>query len=160
MAYYQKVMQPGEVLRYAGSLHWVVFVPSLATFALGIAVGLSASTVAHAQAENADSIDFALKLIAAVLLLYGIIKFLGAAIRRSTTEIIITDRRVLYKRGIISRHTIEMNISKIETVDVSQTISGRLLGYGTVFVRGTGAGLEPLTRVAHPLLLRNAILAG
>jgi uncharacterized membrane protein YdbT with pleckstrin-like domain len=160
MAYYEKVMQPGEVLRYAGSLHWIIFVPSLAMFLFGVAVALSASTVAHGQGENADSIGFALKLIAAILVVYAILKFLAAAIRRSTTEIIITDHRVLYKRGIISRHTIEMNISKIETVDVIQTILGRMLGYGTVFVRGTGAGLEPLTRVAHPLLLRNAILAG
>jgi uncharacterized membrane protein YdbT with pleckstrin-like domain len=160
MAYYEKVMQPGEVLRYAGSLHWVMFAPSLAMFLFGIAIGLSASTVAHGQDENADSVGFALKLIAAILVAYAVLKFLAAAIRRYTTEIIITDRRVLYKRGIISIHTIEMNISKIETVDVTQTILGRLLGYGTVFVRGTGAGLEPLTRVADPLLLRNAILAG
>ena len=53
-----------------------------------------------------------------------------------------------------------MNITKIETVDVEQSIAGRLMGFGTVLIRGTGAGFEPLRRVADPLALRSAILVG
>ena len=72
----------------------------------------------------------------------------------------MTDKRVIYKTGLLSRHTAEINISKIESVDVDQGILGRIFGYGTVFLRGTGASLEPLQDVADPIGLRNAILVG
>jgi len=72
----------------------------------------------------------------------------------------VTDRRVIFKRGILSRHTVEMNVSKIETVDVEQGLGARMLGYGTVLIRGTGVGLEPLVGVGSPLLIRNAIVVG
>ena len=53
-----------------------------------------------------------------------------------------------------------MNISKVDTVDVEQSVLGRMLNYGTVLVRGTGESLEPLRHVASPLALRNAITVG
>jgi uncharacterized membrane protein YdbT with pleckstrin-like domain len=90
----------------------------------------------------------------------GGLVFLGAWIRRKGTEIVVTDRRVIYKRGFIARRTVEMNISKVETVDVEQSIAGRLLGYGTVLIRGTGESLEPLRHVEAPLTIRNAITVG
>lgn len=65
---------------------------------------------------------------------------------------------MLFKTGVISRHTLEMNITKIETVDVDQPMMGRLFGYGTASIHGTGASMEPMRRVAHPLDLRNSIL--
>ena len=66
---------------------------------------------------------------------------------------------MIYKRGFISRHTVEMNMDKVETVDVDQSFMGRLLDYGTIHVLGTGQGIESLRRVAQPLALRNAITA-
>ncbi len=90
----------------------------------------------------------------------GILLLLGAWIRRKATEIVVTDRRVIFKRGLLSRHTVEMNVSKIETVDVEQGLAGRIWGYGTLLIRGTGAGFEPLAGVGSPLLIRNAIVAG
>jgi hypothetical protein len=53
-----------------------------------------------------------------------------------------------------------MNVSKIETVDVEQGLGARMLGYGTVLIRGTGSGIEPLRKVGDPLAIRNAIVAG
>ena len=78
---------------------------------------------------------------------------------RWTTEIAVTDRRVIYKRGFINRHTIEMNMDKVASVDVDQSVPGRLLNYGTVTVQGTGMSFEPLRRIKSPLSLRNAIIA-
>jgi uncharacterized membrane protein YdbT with pleckstrin-like domain len=72
----------------------------------------------------------------------------------------LTDKRIIYKRGFISRTTQEMNITKVETVDVVQGIWGRILGYGTVGVIGTGASLERIPYVASPLKMRNAIIVG
>ena len=58
------------------------------------------------------------------------------------TELSVTNHRVIYKTGFIRRHTVEMNMDKVETVNVDQTILGRILGYGTIHVLGTGQGIR------------------
>jgi uncharacterized membrane protein YdbT with pleckstrin-like domain len=75
-----------------------------------------------------------------------------------TTEIAVTNHRIIYKTGLIRRDTVEILMDKVESVDVDQSIMGRLLDYGTVTVRGTGAAFKPLQRVAHPIELRNHIM--
>jgi uncharacterized membrane protein YdbT with pleckstrin-like domain len=96
-------------------------------------------------------------IIGLFLVLFGALSFLKAAINRWTTEIAVTDRRVILKRGLIRRDTIEINTPQVESVDVSQSILGRLLNYDTVIVRGTGGGLNPLAYVSAPLPLRRAV---
>src|ERR1035437_6441393 len=88
-----------------------------------------------------------------------VVSFLHAWFIRWITEFAVTDRRVIYKYGFIKRHTVEMNMDKIESVDVDQSLLGRLLNYGTIHVLGTGEGIESLRRIAAPLALRNAITA-
>ena len=85
---------------------------------------------------------------------------LRAFIRRAATELAVTDHRVIYKTGLLSRHTIEMNLDKVESVDVDQTLLGRLFGYGTITVRGTGGSLEPIRDIGDPLTFRSFITAG
>ena len=70
----------------------------------------------------------------------GLLIWLWAWITYRSTELAVTNRRVIFKTGLIRRRTVEMNMDKVETVDVDQTLFGRLLGYGTVHVRGTGSG--------------------
>jgi uncharacterized membrane protein YdbT with pleckstrin-like domain len=84
---------------------------------------------------------------------------LRAWLRRVTTELAITDLRVIYKAGLFRRHTLEMNRSRIESVDVDQSLLGRIFGYGTVTVRGTGGSLEPLRNIRDPIGFRNHITA-
>ena len=86
--------------------------------------------------------------------------FVPAWIRRWTTEIAVTDRRVILKRGLIRRHTVEMNMTKIESVDVDQTLAGRLFDYGNVTIRGTGSSFETLRMIDAPLKLRTTVTAG
>jgi len=80
--------------------------------------------------------------------------------RRWTTEIAVTDRRVILKRGFIRRATMEMNLAKVESVDVDQTLSGRLFNYGNVTIRGTGSSFEILRTIDAPLKLRSTVTAG
>jgi len=82
---------------------------------------------------------------------------LSAAVTVKTSELVITDRRVLIKVGFIQRHTFEMFISKIESVAVFQGMLGRLLNYGTVEIRGTGGSSESFATIAAPLPFRDAI---
>ena len=83
----------------------------------------------------------------------------GAWFRRWTTEIDVTDRRIVYKRGFIRRHTVEMNMDKVESVDVDQSILGRMLNYGDITVWETGVGIEPLYNIDAPLEFRNQVTA-
>jgi hypothetical protein len=81
----------------------------------------------------------------------------SAAVTVKTSELVITDRRVLIKVGFIQRHTFEMFISKIESVAVFQSMMGRLFNYGTVEIRGTGGSSESFATIAAPLPFRDAI---
>jgi len=136
-------------------LHWLIF-------ARGVVMLVCALVLLFVLASLPD--DSAGRAVcaagAAVFATIGLLLLAGAAIRRASTEIVVTDKRVIYKRGILRRVTVEMNISKIETVDVIQSIPGRMLNYGTLIIRGTGAGIEPLRSVADPLRVRNAVLVG
>lgn len=154
MSYLQQILQPGETLRYVGRLHWIVYLPGLVLFA--IAVALAAAIVAANQLGNfVPYLLIALDLV----MLVSLLTLLAAAVRRWTTEIAVTDRRVIFKRGLIRRHTIEMNMDKVETVDVDQSLVGRLLGYGDIVVRGTGSSIEPFRKIAAPLDFRNQVTA-
>jgi uncharacterized membrane protein YdbT with pleckstrin-like domain len=154
MAYYTKVLQPDERVLVVGHLHWSIYTHAVLILALAVAVAVGAFWVPDANWQRI------VWLAAAVVAVLGLLAFLAAWIRRHATEIVVTDRRVIFKRGILSRYTVEMNVSKIETVDVDQGLGARLLGYGTVLIRGTGSGIEPLRRVGDPLAIRNAIVAG
>ena len=154
MPYYSKVLQPGETVRVVGRLHWLIYANAAVLLVIALAIALLT-----AELNDPTQRQLVLLLALVVAALGGLV-FLGAWIRRKGTEIVVTDRRVIYKRGFITRRTVEMNISKVETVDVEQGIAGRLLGYGTVLIRGTGEGLEPLRHVEAPLTIRNAITVG
>ena len=154
MRYYQEVLRDGETLAFACRPHWIVFARGLGLLVLAVLLWLlSLGAVPGGVARTALTYGGLLCLVLA--------PFYAAAawIRWYSTDIAVTDRRVIYKRGIISRRSIEMNVTKIETVDVEQGPLARLLNYGDVIIRGTGGTFEPLRTVAAPITLRNAILA-
>lgn len=154
-SYVDHVLQPGETVRYDGTLHWVIFLPGVILLAFAI-VGLAVMAVSPGTGPGAH-VFFIIVVIAFV---FGALHLISAWIRRIATEIAVTNHRIIYKTGLISRRTVEMNMDKVESVDVLQDIFGRLLDYGTVTIRGTGAGLEPLSTIASPIALRNAITVG
>src|SRR5713101_4741273 len=78
---------------------------------------------------------------------------------RWTTETDVTNLRVVHKTGFIKRRTFEMSLDKVESVDVNQSILGRLLNYGNVTVLGVGEGKETISTIASPLDFRNHITA-
>ena len=80
-------------------------------------------------------------------------------IARSTTEFCVTDHRVIVKRGFFSLHTVELNVDKVESVDVDQSLLGRMFGYGSVTIHGVGARWDPIPLITDPLGFRNAITA-
>jgi len=95
--------------------------------------------------------------IAVVAALIGLLIIVVALVRRATTELVLTDRRVIAKRGFIRRDTVEMNLGKVESLHVNQGLLGRMLNYGDVTVVGTGSSLEPLRGISGPLELRRKL---
>lgn len=73
-----------------------------------------------------------------------------------TSEFAVTNKRLIMKMGWMSRRILELNLHKIESVNVDQPLLGRLLGYGTITVIGTGGTRETFERIAHPLAFRKA----
>jgi uncharacterized membrane protein YdbT with pleckstrin-like domain len=153
VAYVHSVLQPGETIKAIGRLHWVNY---LKAFLLAALAGLLLLYGTH---EEATKVGRSATYIGWLLLLVAAITLLGAWFTRQMTELSVTNHRVIYKTGFMRRHTVEMNMDKVETVNVDQTILGRILGYGTIHVLGTGQGIEGLSRIAHPIDVRNAITA-
>jgi len=159
MAYHTKVMLPDEQLRATGRLHWAIYLKSWFFLILALTAGIDFFHLRSADANSPDgSISLVLEVVGAALLIVGLLMLLSAWVRRVTTEIVVTDRRILFKEGFLRRRTMEMNMSKVETVDVVQSIPGRIFNYGTILIRGTGSSYEPLSLIGDPLTLRNAIL--
>jgi uncharacterized membrane protein YdbT with pleckstrin-like domain len=78
-------------------------------------------------------------------------------VRRNATEMAVTNKRVLIKQGILSRRTLELLLQKVESIAVEESFMGRIFGYGTVVIRGTGGTPEPFTRMASPLQFRRHV---
>lgn len=152
MSYVQKVLQPGETLIYRTRLHWLIYGRAI------IVAGLAVAAVVAGYGAGANFQDAGLIAGGFFLLLAAVFAII-AAIKRATTELAVTDHRVIFKRGIVSRYTIEMARSKVESVDVEQSIGGRIFNYGTILVRGTGGSLEPFRDIEDPLRLRSTITA-
>jgi uncharacterized membrane protein YdbT with pleckstrin-like domain len=155
MRYVRRVLQPGETVVYATRLHPVIYWRAILLLILAIVLAGAAWHTADNQ-----NVGLAFGIAAALLALLALSSAFRAFIRWATTELAVTDRRVIYKTGLIARHTIEMNRRQVESVDVDQSLFGRMIGYGTIIIRGTGGSLEPMRRIDDPLTFRNYITAG
>ena len=151
MSYVKHVIQPGEQVVMVGRLSWIVYHRAIALALLGVIL-----VVLERIYSGRDW------LVIGTAALFGaaaLISALQAWFLRWTTEIAVTNKRIIYKRGLITRHTAEMNMDKVASVDVDQSLLGRLLNYGSVHILGTGGvhGIERLERIGSPIALRNAI---
>jgi len=88
----------------------------------------------------------------------GLIVWGIAYIRIKSTEIAVTTKRLIVKRGFIRRSTIEININKVESIQIDQEMIGRMLNYGTLVISGTGTSHAPITGVSEPLAYRKAFI--
>lgn len=152
MRYIERILQPGEKLLYSGTIHWVIYTPAVIMALIAIA------TLTQVR-PGASSAGLAWLIASIVIWAAALITFVSAWFRRWTTEIDVTDRRVVCKRGFVNRHTVEMNMDKIESVDVDQSIMGRIFNYGDITVRGTGDTMERMPGIGAPLEFRNQVTA-
>jgi len=151
--YIDEILQPGEKVLYSTNAHWMFYLPAITAWIVALVLlVMSRRTVT----EGVILLCLSAAAIVAIAALYWTVK---AWFHRWTTETDVTNLRVVHKTGFIKRRTFEMALDKVESVDVNQSILGRLLNYGDVTILGVGEGRETISTIASPLQFRNAITA-
>jgi uncharacterized membrane protein YdbT with pleckstrin-like domain len=159
LSYVEKHLIPGESIQYETKLHWIVMLGHIVTAILLALLAMAMPIMWASLGSKAKgySLPAAVYFVVVVFLVVaGALFFLGV-LRRSATEMAVTSKRVIVKSGIAERRTVEILLSRIESVAVDEPALGRLLGYGTVIVRGTGGTPEMFEKISHPLEFREQV---
>lgn len=152
MGYIKTVLLPDEHVVYRAVLHWVIYTEGLLLVASGglvIGLGQTAMNILFGSVLGAELIK-PIHFVAGVVVLAGGVLLLAAYVRQVSTELAITNKRVIAKYGFVSRDTFEIMIRYVSGANFDQTVVGRFLGYGTVRVHGIGGELSKLGRIAKP----------
>ena len=164
MGYVDRNLVAGETLLYRTRHHWLVLLgPSFGGLLLlvpGIALLVEAIATRDTAGLAVGSATISPKLLAAcgaLLVVAAVMAFSYGVAKRNATEMAVTNRRVLIKTGMTSRRTLDLMLSRVESIGVEETTLGRMLGYGSVVVRGTGGTPEPFLMIAHPQEFRRAV---
>ena len=158
MGYIENNLIPGEKIIYKTGYHWIVMFWSLLVSLLLDAAGIAALIYGlHYAGPSGSSTGFVIAGIAALVL--SSIILVNGIVRRRSTEVAVSNKRVLIKTGIVARKSIEVLLNKVESIGVEESGLGRVLGYGTVVVRGTGGTFETFDRISHPDEFRRQVQA-
>src|SRR5581483_6290734 len=141
--YIDEILQPGEKVLYSTNAHWMFYLP-----AIGAWVVVAILLVLSAVATVVPALVLVCWAAAAVVAFVALYLTFKAWFHRWTTETDVTNMRVVHKTGFIKRRTFEMALDKIESVDVNQSILGRMLNYGDVTINGVGEGRETIRTIA------------
>jgi Bacterial PH domain len=156
VGYIEKNLVPGEKVLYKTRLHWIVLLRPLLFGLLLAGGGLALLTGEYyARVQGAGQQTMLIGGIA--LLAAGGIVIVAGFIRRSATEVAVSNQRVLIKTGMYSRRSIEVMLSKVESIGVEEPALGRMLGYGSVIIRGTGGTFETFHLISHPNEFRRQV---
>lgn len=146
MSYLDDHLLAGERIVYRARLHWTIFATAIGVVLLGVALaivlGIYQPDYWYAGAALAG---------------IGLLLAIRPAIRYASSEFAVTDKRVVAKLGFIERESLETLLSKVEAIGVDQGIVGRMLGYGTITITGTGGTEESFPRISDPLEFRRQI---
>jgi uncharacterized membrane protein YdbT with pleckstrin-like domain len=151
--YVDQILQPGETVLYSTNAHWIFYLPAIVAWIV-VLVFLILSRIT--ATTSLIHLCLGIAAVVAVAALYWTIR---TWFHRLTTETDVTDRRVVHKTGFVRRRTFEIALDKIESVDVDQSILGRIVNYGNVTIMGVGEGRQTIRTIASPLAFRNAITA-
>jgi uncharacterized membrane protein YdbT with pleckstrin-like domain len=150
--YIDDILQPGEKVLYSTNAHWMFYLPAIAAWIVVLIL-----LVLSGMTSAVPYLMLVCWASAAVVAIAALFWTLKAWFHRWTTETDVTNMRVVHKSGFIQRRTFEMALDKIESVDVEQSILGRVLNYGNVTINGVGEGKETIRTIASPLAFRSAI---
>jgi uncharacterized membrane protein YdbT with pleckstrin-like domain len=157
VSYVEKHLIDGEELIYTTRLHWIVLVgPVLLGLLFGL-TGVVLFVFAQRVTDDKSAANTPMMVFGAILLIGALFFILRGVLVRNATEMTVTNKRVFVKVGMVARRTIELLLSRVESIGVQESVMGRMLGYGTVILHGTGGTPESFDTVAHPLEFRTQV---
>lgn len=157
MSYVEKNLIPGEEILFRTRHHWIVMFGLLALGTVLDAAGVAAIIYAEYDKALEPTTRNILLILAFALLIAGSLFTVYGILKRNATEMLVTNKRVIVKTGILSRRTFEMLLQRIESIGVQEPFWGRMLGYGTVILRGVGGTPDEFDLINHPLEFRSHV---
>ncbi len=172
MDYIRQSLDQNEELIHIARFHWMYTVNAIVNAVFGLVLAIvviwlalefeplmfnTASTEGLGFIDKIQTLHPGIKILSFFVFLMGLLKFAQMMIIKATTEIGVTDVRLVYKRGLVARAVGEINIDRIEGVNVLQGVLGRIFGYGRVMVRGMGVGEVVLPPISQPIRFKKAI---
>jgi len=142
-------LAPDETPHFKTSLHWIIFARFAGLAALAFLFAAIPFAIGVQALTGMEFGWFALPLPAFLMV--------PPAIAFASSELVVTDRRVLIKTGVVRRQTMEMFIARVESIAVEQGFLGRFFDFGSVTIRGTGGFEESLAPIAQPLAFRDSV---
>lgn len=142
MSYIEKNLMNGENILHTSKLHWAVFLWPVTWFIIAVMF----------FGGGSDSAP-----VGGLFILIAIITAISTFINYKTSEFGITNKRVIVKVGFIRRNSLEVLLNKVEGIQVNQGILGRVLGFGSITVSGTGGTKDPFHKIDAPLEFRKKV---
>lgn len=144
MGYVDDHLLNGETVGYRAHQHWIIFFWPVFLLIVGTALLF--------LLPDQLIVGFAVLGLALIWSIFPLIKY-------STSEYAVTNKRVIVKLGLVQRDSSETLLSKVEAIAVDQTIPGRMLGFGTITITGTGGTKESFPRISSPMEFRRQVQA-
>lgn len=157
MSYVEKSLMEGEKIAYSTRLHWIVLVGPLVLCALFAAPGVALLVASANRSGDPQASAQSMMIAGAALLVIAVVILIRGILTRNAVQMAVTNKRVIAKVGVVTRRTVDMLLSRVESVGVEESVMGRMLGYGTVTLRGTGGTPESFNKIAHPLEFRTQV---
>jgi len=145
MGYVSDSLVDNEQIFYEGKITNFIFLPGFIMFIGSFIVLFAFSKLSITS------------LLFVLLFFGGLYSLISSLIYKISTELAVTNKRVIAKTGLIRRNTIELNHDKVESFRVDQSILGRLLNYGNIDVRGTGGINTPIKNIDNPMLFKKQV---
>lgn len=151
MSYVDENLLPGEQVVFRTGLHWSALLAPIAFLGLSLAFAL------WAMLRPEDQTSGPVRVFALVVLAVALLVFLVRLVYFRSAEFAVTSKRVMLKVGWMRRHSLELILSKVEAISVDQNLRGRVFGYGTITLTGTGGTKETFESLAHPFEFRSQV---
>ena len=147
---------PEEHIVFRTKPHWIIFTGSVVWLVIAmIAFGLGPqTTIGNFQMGTFPPVFALVGFLSVVIAIFSAIR---TYIRFISSEFGITNKRVLAKEGFIQRSSMEILLLRVESIEVHQTIPGRIFNYGSIVIIGTGGSKDPFFEIADPLTFRQLV---
>jgi uncharacterized membrane protein YdbT with pleckstrin-like domain len=154
--YVESTLLKGEKIIFGARPHWIIYMPAVLTLVISFFLftyGPDYTVLLSKVYQNYRLYE----ILSAATLIIGAYSMLKAFLTHKTSEYVITSQRIVMKTGWIRRNALEVFLRRLEAVNVSQTVPGRIFGYGTVAVMGVGGTRDFFTNVPNPLHFRSRV---